>query len=436
MSKKPWCAVPFIHMYASDPKWDDKVCCVATKKVNTHEHNQDNWLEEKWTGEYMVDLRKRMFDKNAELPECRECIENEKVGGSSDRLSYWNYIDQPHNNIELEYNVDTGNQFGTPIDFDLRPGNLCNLACRMCGPASSSQLNKELNNNPVLRELEDGPGSWKQKISVVDGNTWSSENNLKYIEKSLKNTKRIKFLGGEPTLMPDVKRIIDFMNNNGIDKNLNYLHFTTNGTNLNKNFYDSVKNYPTVDINLSIDGINETVEYIRYPVNFEKFKENYFKVRELPNVQTVLNCAVQALNLHNMIDFTTWAVETMKQFGELNFVLVTGPMYSSPAALPKEWRQRWCSRILNHEIMKHQIVKDSRLEQMILRIQEMETKNYSEFIKQTVIMDRIRNQHLKNVIPGLWEIVADDYKTFQRDLLLDKNESKMRSDWWVGNGRY
>ena len=33
---------------------------------------------------------------------------------------------------------------------------------------------------------------------------------ISYIENSLPNTKKIKFLGGEPTIMPDVNRLIRY----------------------------------------------------------------------------------------------------------------------------------------------------------------------------------------------------------------------------------
>ena len=69
--------------------------------------------------------------------------------------------------------------------------------------------------------------------------------------------------------------LLDTMNQNEIYDTLSQLHFTTNATNLNRKFYDKLENYKTVDVNLSIDGIGKVVEYIRYPLNFKKFKENY-----------------------------------------------------------------------------------------------------------------------------------------------------------------
>ena len=412
---KPWCVIPFVHMYASDPIWDDKVCCVASNKLKTWADNPENWLEEKWTSEYMVDLRKRMFDEDAELPECSECIAMERNNGLSDRMQHEQY----YKDEDIEYNIETGNQYGAPIDFDLRPGNMCNLQCRMCGPASSSQLNKEIKSNKTL---------FKQlghKYDVVDGSNWSSEKNLSYIEKSLPNTKKIKFLGGEPTIMPDVNRLLENMNQNKIYDTLGTLHFTTNGTNLNRKFYDKIKNYKTVDVNLSIDGIDKVVEYIRYPLNFKKFKENYESVRTLDNVSVVLNCTVQSLNIHHMLDYTKWALETNDDF---NFVLVSHPQEYSMSALPKSYRDKYCDMVLLNEIAKNQKVQNSRLIEILERAKSIEYDEgvYEGLIRHCVVYDMSRKQKLQNNIPELWELIATDYKKLQRDYKFNTDASGMK----------
>ena len=426
--KKPWCIVPFIHMYASDPEWDDKVCCVASNKLTEWKNNSEHWLEEKWTGDYMVDLRKRMLDENSDLPECSECISIEKNGGTNSERIQFNrrYEDL---GTSIQFNVETGNQYNKPIDFDIRPGNLCNLQCRMCGPTSSSQLNKEQQNNEIMKEMHGSKGSWEKSLTAKDGNNWGSDSNINFIKSSLPHTKRIKFLGGEPTIMPDVLDLLDTMNKLEIYETLSQLHFTTNATNLDKKFYSKLENYKDLDVNISIDGIGETVEYIRHPLNFEKFKENYQFIRQYDNVRTVFNCAIQALNIHNILDFCKWTIDANPDF--LNFVLVYFPIESSMSALPDEYKNYHCDYILNDDIMKHDIIKNSGLEQCILRTKDtkFDEFSYNQLIRQTVVFDNTRNQHIRDYIPELWEVIKNDYKLLQRDFKMKTNHSNLRSEW-------
>lgn len=424
--KRPWCVLPFIHMYASDPKWDDKVCCVATKYIKTYKDSLDTWLEDKWTGEYMVDLRKRMLDDNATLPECSECSSIEKSGGKSDRIKMnEKYLD------DLIPNIETGNQYNKPTYWDLRPGNLCNLQCRMCGPPSSSQLNKENTNNEVLKEQYPAEHLYEASLTVPNGCSWSTDNNMNYIQDSLPNTKYIKFLGGEPTIMPEVDRLMDNMISTGISETLPRLHITTNGTNINRKFYDKINKFKNVDITLSIDGTDSTVEYIRHPLNFKKFVSNFKELREETNVSIAFNCAVQPLNLHNMLEFSKWVLENSDSNVNLTFVKVHHPEEHSMHVLPDEYRKYHCEKILSDDIINDPRIKNSGLEGIISRTHEDEFKQelYNKFIIKTALLDITRNQSIKDFIPELWDIIAVDYKTYRYDLKFNKNETKLRPDW-------
>lgn len=427
---KPWCVLPFIHMYASDPVHDDKVCCVATQKIKDYASTPDTWLEDKWNGEYMVDLRKRMLTEGSSFPECQECINAELNGGVSDRMMFNdNYQDT------FTPNIETGNEHHTPIYWDLRPGNLCNLACRMCGPASSSQLNKEHKTNEIMKEMQPSENAYNAFMNIEDGCNWASETNIKYIENSLDNTRHIKFLGGEPTIMPEVARIMDTMIDKGVSEKLDKLHITTNGTNLNNKFYDRIAKYKNVNITLSIDGIYQTVEYIRHPLNFKSFTNNFETLIKNKNVSVSFNCAVQTLNLHNILDFTKWAINSSDNIS-LNFVKVHYPLESSTTALPKKYREKYCNEILSDDILKNDIVKHSNLSSVIKRVleEDFEEFAYRKFVMQTVLFDKTRNQHVMNFVPEIWDIISTDYKVFNRDLKTNSNDSNMRQEWLLNEG--
>ena len=63
----------------------------------------------------------------------------------------------------------------------------------------------------------------------------------------------------------------------------------------------------------SLDGIGETTEYIRYPSNFNKVKENlqYYKkiLNDCGNGSILFSPAIQLLNIHQLDDMLKWFID-------------------------------------------------------------------------------------------------------------------------------
>lgn len=222
---KPYCIVPFVHMFNNSTLETSSICCVSREY---HKDTADNNLQKLWSSDYYKDIRQRMLDSNSELPECKVCIEKEKTNQKSDRQYHFDRFAETY----LEFNIETGNQYDHPIDFDIRPGNLCNLSCRMCSPINSSQLKKEFDKHNSdfldLYKQTDDLYTYKFLNKVQDGCGWDTPENLDYIKQCLfsNQVNQIKFLGGEPTLMSSVLEFMDFMIDNQL---LNIeMFFTTN----------------------------------------------------------------------------------------------------------------------------------------------------------------------------------------------------------------
>ena len=79
----------------------------------------------------MVDLRKRMLDENAELPECSECIAIEKNGGTnSDRMQHEKFYENENIiQFDIELVINIIDQLILICVWKL----MCNLQCRMWG---------------------------------------------------------------------------------------------------------------------------------------------------------------------------------------------------------------------------------------------------------------------------------------------------------------
>lgn len=387
MSKTVFCMAPFVHMYVQTGERKNRVCCVAEPIDNkTLEHEEDFSL--KWSGDSIKNIRKEMMEDNVSdriKKMCNTCIAKEESVGFSDRTQYnKRYSD-------IVPNIVTGNQFNGAIDLDLRPGNLCNLACRMCWTGSSSQLEKEVRNGKISKMWFLGP----PKIDLLEMRT---DKNIEFILKNINKCRRIKFLGGEPTIMPEVHELMDLMiENDATDAQIN---ITTNLTNVNKKFINKLSKFSNIHFTYSIDGTGKTVEYIRHPVKWKSIEENMKIYDSIANTSSI-NFAFQAYNVHNVKEFYEWT-RTINKDTVLNIERVNNPQWDNISVLPEEYIKHHLSGI-EHNAIKHVLTNSSKRNII----------EYDRFIKHTKILDNSRNQHIKDYIPEIWELIKEDYNALQ-----------------------
>ena len=394
-----FCIAPFIHMYVHGNE-GQRICCMSTENTLVTDDTELD-LKKRWSNDYYKEFRKK-FLRN-EAPEvCVKCYDLEKAGGKSDRM---NFNDTYMKFIEP--NIETGNQYNAPIDLDIRPGNLCNLKCRMCGPVSSSQLEKEITDNSELLSPFLGKGTIR-KSDVL-----AHEHNIEFLLQSADKGNRIKFLGGEPTIMPEVDKFLDIL----IEKEYFDvpLHFTTNCTNNNKRFTDKLAKFNNIAFNYSIDGVDKVVEYIRTPVKFSTINTTVPIYNDIaghidgrPDVE--ISFTWQAYNFFNLYDTVVWA----KSHGvtarpEILRVPEWDSIRSIPLSIRKPyleylintfetWNDRYSKRVL--PALRHALSDDV----------EYHPKHLA---RATARFDKVRNQHIKDYVPKVWDIIKEDYNDLQ-----------------------
>jgi len=372
-----YCMAPFVHSYFMSGETTERVCCVA----NPHSDTIDTDLKVRWKNKNYQTIRKRMM---SDTPDdtikniCSNCINIENSGEESDRQRF----NRMYSDIDV--NVVTGNQFGSPIDLDLRPSNLCNLQCRMCWSGSSSQIEKEIqkSNNRIYFMGPENVTNHELTNTSID-----------FILENIQHSKRIKFLGGEPTIMPEIHTMLDLL----IDKNLTNIpiHFTTNLTNTNSSFIKKLQQFSNISFNYSIDGTDKTLEYIRYPVKWKSIQNNIEKYKDIATHSNI-TFTLQAYNLHNLKEFIDWS-ESIGVTMRIN--LVGQEHWDSVLALPKSYRDAYLKNINTN--ITNNLLHNSKECSII------------EFIRHTKILDNNRNQHIKNYIPEIWELIKEDYDAIQ-----------------------
>lgn len=418
-----FCVLPFLHGYVHSAE-EPKVCCTFERYDSNRIPNKQRDLKEEWESDYFKDIRRDILD-GKKVKGCRRCYIAEQVGSISDRVLYnerWNNKVKYDDTLpEITLNIETGNNFGTPLDLDLRPGNLCNLACRMCGPTSSSQFNKE------MKKL---PERWGMFIFNEEWQTqWLSDSNLSFLLENIEVGQRIKFLGGEPTIMPEVLSIMDNLIDSGKCTNVE-IALTTNLTNVNENFLEKLNKFKRLDIQISMDGVGKTLEYIRYPIKWSQMQKNIQAYADLgETVSRILQFTIQAYNITNILDTLLWMEEFDNNY--IDFVDINNnsvinfspeilyfPEYFSYRVLPKKFRDKYIKEILSHPVIDRKFADP--FQRTKSKLKQMLSDNFvddpSDFLRHTAIYDLSRKQHLKDYIPELYEIFKDEYDK-QREAL-------------------
>jgi MoaA/NifB/PqqE/SkfB family radical SAM enzyme len=406
---KVFCVAPFVNLWYrnSGGYYTMRPCCeTRTDGFYWEEKNQEtskqNMFEKYWNSEYIKDIRNSMME-NKPHKICTDCINIEKKTGRSHRADYERYLRDNDNSIEMD--IEFGNQHKQALTLDYRPSNLCNLKCRMCGPGSSTEWAKEIDNNidteyNKLNKMSDGT-----KVYYFDNDQnrlYDKESNFddQWKNLPLKHIRRAAFLGGEPLLQNETFEVMSYWAKNN-NKNVR-IQITTNGTNFTKKWIDLFKQFDNIKIVLSSDGVDDTFDYIRTNANWSKVKENVTELAKLKNIEFVYSYTIQMYNAFNLISILEflrqWNIEhTYLADFDCHFAERVQQTYLSTALLDNKDRDVIISELetyisknpemsrLGKEIMGILIADGDRT------VTEAEKKYFSDY---TAKLDNVRKTNL------------------------------------------
>ena len=314
-----------------------RACCLADPFVdeNGNEYNlSTNSLEEIWNSP----SRKKLLDdlqNGIENPTCKICWVEEKHGRESKR--------QRENQRDLVIK-------DTPQVLDLKLGNTCNLRCRTCNPDSSSSWVTEWYD--VYHTAHTPKSEFLQKYKRIR-DLYSSTNEAlwKTLEEWIPKCILIDFYGGEPLL---IERSWDILRKCVADgySNQQELHFNTNATIfLSDQQIETLKNFKQVNISLSIDGIKEKFEYMRYPAKWDIVAENIRKYSDLSeqydHIRVDFCYTVSIMNVWDIIEFDSFVQTNYPNLGIYYNMLFT-PKHFSITVIPETIKSIVSQRLLEY----------------------------------------------------------------------------------------
>ena len=396
-----------------------KVCCRSHPIGNI----QDNTLEEIWNNESMKRIRKQVLT-GYRPSECEPCFRLEDQGVESLRQRHING-NIPEARIKLYPNsVHSMNKdFTMPFEIptiELKLNNLCNLKCRMCNPTDSTSWNDwneveefyakednylvkniqalKLMESPYLDKFTDNP-KW-----------WSS------FEKLLPYFRRVEFAGGEPLTDPTHYSILEMLQPYAKDIEIKY---ATNLTSLgkgNRNIFEYWPAFKSVAVNVSIDGLEDSYEYIRGNADWNELIANIKEIQKIPNVSRIVGAvAVQVSNIMILDKMIKYFLD------ELGIVFYTNmvnyPNVLSSQVLPEHLKEQATINlnfakmyIEDYKLVKqHPMLLDLTLKQIDGIINYMwaqdQSSKWPDCIEFNRRLDATRNQNFFDVTPDFNDYV-------------------------------
>jgi MoaA/NifB/PqqE/SkfB family radical SAM enzyme len=366
LSSNTFCPLPWIHL-ATRPNGDVRLCCTAnasgadivdTKDVGLVKQDgvvmnlRDHTIEDVWNSDQMRNTRLQMLA--GEKPaSCLKCYQEEHNGIVSKR-QWETVVWKERINVE-EVVAKTTADGHLPVDipyFDLRLGNMCQLKCVMCSPHDSSAWIKEWKiQYPKYKTIE---LQQDQQWDIDFDYTWYQKGVfLQSMRAQAHNIKELYFAGGEPLLIPEHYKILEFMIETGAASSC-VVRYNSNGLELPEKLFELWNHFKQVKFNFSVDAVGARNDYIRYPSKWDNVVTNLKRLDDTPdNIVVNIACAVQLLNVMYVPELVQW--KNSMNFKKINLPpygagligthLVYLPSYLNVRVLPKHVKDKVSANI-------------------------------------------------------------------------------------------
>ena len=336
---KTFCMAPWMSIH----HWPDGKtypCCLWNSRDPIGNLN-DKSLKEIWNNETMKKTRQGML-KEEKISSCDRCYHLEDTGDGSYRQrinkEHWDKVDY------VDETKEDGHLDNMKLHlWDLRISNFCNFKCRSCGHALSSSWHKD-----AIALGEADPNA-KALISISDKSKF-----LQDIEPHYECVDEIYFAGGEPLVMPEHYQILDRLIELGrTDVRIRYSTNFSKLTFKGKHIFDYWKQFPNLELYISIDGVGKVGEFVRKGYNDELFHKNVQLYKESGVAHTDYAYAVTygALNYNHLFDMVLDFFErdiidqdVTKTTRKIFFSPIDYPTHYDSVFLPDSFKNKFIQR--------------------------------------------------------------------------------------------
>lgn len=399
------CVLPWMHLSVDGmgyfynccfgPGAQNPSCDENGKKLNAGDPDS---IAKHWHSNVMKEIRLSM-QKGEKHRSCEGCWRIEETGTKSFRHIA---------NFEYPVDDETLASLVPPPVFryvDLRFGNICNLACRMCIPYNSRKLFDEYtqmygtDSVDPYRKMEwfKSPDFWEQ------------------LHKYRHNFEKIHLAGGEPLLIKECWKFLREMADDDCAKKIT-LSYNTNLTQIPPEAKATWSKYEGVVLLVSMDAIGKVNEFIRYPQQWSEFEKNLWEIENNFSDYNIKVCqiqpTIQAYNIHRIVEMCEFIAQFKNIKRVPNINLLFYPEHFSTNVLPLAYRQEAVVKLEDYIVKieagwnnlepfdKNELL--TALKGVITLLQgEDKTHLFQEFIRHNDVYDVHRNQKILEYIPEL-----------------------------------
>lgn len=333
--EKNFCSSPWIHMRITHDgnmlycRWSDPF----QGTTNIRDVDPVDFFQR-----HMAPVRQAMLQGQS-VAGCSECAQMEQHGKISGRqrqlLKTGIRLEQFERTMlsspwktqwQQDYNTGVTNQL--PQDWQIDLGNYCNSACVFCFPRDSSKLAAEWKRIGLIDQMP--PSNWTDDPALVD----------KFV-KVLTQTPHVQylhFIGGETTITPAFKTILESLISAGLHKTAT-IGFTTNLTVWNQEIADLLCKFSSVNLGMSVEAFDPVNDYVRWPSTLSTVVTNRDKWVELARQQNwfmQLRITPTLLSIPRLVSVYQYAWQQNITVESCNFL--QNPAHLRPSVLPPDVR--------------------------------------------------------------------------------------------------
>lgn len=423
---KTFCAAPWVH-FLTIPDGSVLPCCMAKEAIRKECGDGVNVRKTDpaviWNGPEFRKIRQALLDGET-IPHCVTCYHNEEIGRPSYRekfnLDYFGENGTSRRTSFLERLPDPNDPLlaSRPVFIDIRLGNICNLKCRMCGPALSSQIEKDEVASAWVGGRAETPiganvSDWPEAVGL-----------LAQLKDFVVDALHIELVGGEPTLNQAHITMLQHLVDEGLAGNVQVL-LITNMTSSNDHIYELLSHFKNATVHFSVEAIGAVNDYIRFPARWASTSGKLMHLKAKYSGLTFgISPTFQAYNILDVTDLFDWCLEQGLGFGTGNILLYPG--WLSVLVLPRDVRLLAASRV--EAWLEARAPEDSVRAELTTLINYLRDdarsasdEEVQDFIRYTNDLDRTRRQDVRESLPELYALFtrhhAWDHEAYSHRIL-------------------
>jgi MoaA/NifB/PqqE/SkfB family radical SAM enzyme len=345
LANNNFCAMPFFHV-AIESNGDVRPCCLGTPLKNddgTTLNIEGKTINDIINHPTHVKFR-QSFLNNEQHPACNDCwgvYHGDKFSGryvysSSSKVS--DYVVKIINGEPIEQRL---------VWLEIKAGNRCNLACRICGLWNSAKWLKETyeikkQQRSDYPDFKNSPEfKYNQQAKWIDDiEFWKNIDGFEDI-------RIMHLMGGEPLMIEEHFEMLDAVANKFNPKDI-YVWYNTNGTLVPTLRQEQILDrYKTIMWSLSIDDFGDKFDYQRSGATWEDVKKNLRYFYSRPNFQTNIDATISIYNIATLDQFIL-EIDKLKFVTDFTPHYVTSPNgYSNVRTLHKDIKAKITDHLLN-----------------------------------------------------------------------------------------